>query len=81
MTVPGDNTGAVVEVACIGEGGQRPDRVVPCEFGETLHEIIQLIDIPTVIFKGNKTKYLMSRCKINRYSGDSFSRYIKPNIF
>lgn len=60
MAVPGDNTGAIVEITCIGEGGEWPDRVVPCEFGETLHEIIQLIDTSAVICqKTNKQNQLM----------------------
>lgn len=47
--IPGDNTGAVVEVTGVGEGGQRPHRVVAGELGETLHEVIQLVQVPAFI--------------------------------
>lgn len=49
LCVPGDNTGAVIKVAGVREGGKRPHRVVTCELGQTLHEIVQLVQVPAFL--------------------------------
>lgn len=51
FSLPGDDTGAVVQVAGVGEGGQRPHRVVASELGQTLHEIIQLVQVSALVWK------------------------------
>lgn len=48
--LPGNDTGAVVEVAGVREGGQRSHRVVAGELGQTLHEIIQLVHVPAFLW-------------------------------
>lgn len=50
QVVPGDNTGAVIQVTGIREGGERPHRVVACKLRQTLHKIIQLVQIPAFIW-------------------------------
>lgn len=47
--VPGDNTGAVIEVTGIRKGGERPHRVVTGELRQTLHEVIQLVQVPAFL--------------------------------
>lgn len=47
---PGDDTGAVVQVAGVRQGGQRPHRVVTGEFWQTLHEVVQLVQVPAVLW-------------------------------
>lgn len=49
QSAPGDNTGAVIEVTSIREGGEWPHRVVTGKLRQTLHEIIQLIQVPAFI--------------------------------
>lgn len=49
LFLPGYDAGAVIEVAGVGERGQRPHRVVAGELGQTLHEIVQLVQIPALI--------------------------------
>lgn len=44
--VPGDNTGAIIEVTCIREGGERTYRIVAGKFGQAFHKIIQLVQAP-----------------------------------
>lgn len=51
FSVPRDNTGAVIEVTGVGEGGQRPHSVVASEFGQTLHKILQLIQVSALIWR------------------------------
>lgn len=48
--LPGNDTGAIIEVAGVGEGGQRAHGVVAGELGQTLHEIIQLVHVPAFLW-------------------------------
>lgn len=50
LSVPGDNAGAVIEVTGIREGGERPYRVVAGELRQTLHEIIQLVQVSAFLW-------------------------------
>lgn len=49
LCVPGDNTGAVIEVTGVREGGERPHRVVTGKLRQTLHKIIQLVQVPSFL--------------------------------
>ncbi len=49
LFVPGDNAGAIIEVTGVRERGERPYRVVAGELRQTLHEIIQLVQVPAFL--------------------------------
>lgn len=51
--IPRHDTGAIIEVTGVWQGGQRPHRVIASELWQTLHEIIQLIQVPALIWKHN----------------------------
>lgn len=50
LHAPRDDAGAVVQVAGVRQGGQRPHRVVTGEFWQTLHEVVQLVQVPAVLW-------------------------------
>ena len=51
--LPGDDAGAVVEVACVGQGGEGADRVVAGELRKALHEVVQLAQAPPLVYTPN----------------------------
>jgi len=55
LPVPGDDAGAVVEVAGVRQGGERPHRVVAGELRQALHEVIQLVQVSAFIWTQRDT--------------------------